>query len=223
MLHDASARVPLVVYDPSPAAGPTRGTVCSALVESIDLAATFVDIAGGGVGDWPDHIQEGRSLLPFLHGAPPDDWREFVISECDYSVLPYAKALGVPQNRARIFMVTDDTWKFILPDGGFRPILFNLKDDPDELVDLGADSAHADVRARVMDRLIEWARRRSQRTTMSNDALLAFRNIGIENFEILVGVYDPDDRDGSPMAQGTDHRQENAQSFLVLSDSIVMR
>ena len=40
--HDTSTRVPLIVYDPSPEADATRGTVSDALVECIDFAPTFV-------------------------------------------------------------------------------------------------------------------------------------------------------------------------------------
>jgi len=71
-------------YDPSVEAGATRGTTCDALVESIDLAATFVEVAGGSV---PDHILEGRSLMPWLCGETLD-WRKYVISEYDYSSTP---------------------------------------------------------------------------------------------------------------------------------------
>ena len=34
LFHDASARVPLIIYDPSEAADTTRGTVCDELVEA---------------------------------------------------------------------------------------------------------------------------------------------------------------------------------------------
>ena len=68
MFHDASAKIPLIIYDPSSECDGGRGTVCDELVESIDLAATFVEFAGGDV---PDHIIEGHSLMPFLRGEQP--------------------------------------------------------------------------------------------------------------------------------------------------------
>jgi arylsulfatase A-like enzyme len=73
----------------APEADATRGTTCDALVESIDLAATFVEAAGGKV---PDHIIEGRSLMPWLRGETPENWRDFAISEYDYSVTPQCVA-----------------------------------------------------------------------------------------------------------------------------------
>jgi arylsulfatase A-like enzyme len=90
LFHDASAKIPMIIYDPRAAADPTRGTTCDALVESIDLAATFVDAAGGKL---PDHIIEGRSLIPWLQGERPE-WRSFAISEYDYSATPQAVKLG---------------------------------------------------------------------------------------------------------------------------------
>ena len=56
LFHDVSAKIPLIVIDPSAAADGTRGTVCDALVEAIDLAPTFIDYFGGKP---PDHILEG--------------------------------------------------------------------------------------------------------------------------------------------------------------------
>jgi arylsulfatase A-like enzyme len=48
LFHEPSVKIPMIVYDPRPEADATRGTTCDALVESIDLAATFVEAAGGG-------------------------------------------------------------------------------------------------------------------------------------------------------------------------------
>ncbi|CUH49153.1 sulfatase-like hydrolase/transferase [Ruegeria atlantica] len=187
LFHDPSVRVPLIIYDPSPEADATRGTVCSALVESIDLAATFVDLAGSDV---PDHVIEGRSLLPFLYGQNPKAWREYVVSEYDYSATPEAAALGLDPKQARLFMLADKDWKFIFADGGFRPLLFDLKNDPKELNDLGANPGHAEVINMFMKRLSEWARRPSQRTTVSNDTLLKKRDGSAADVGIFIGVYD---------------------------------
>lgn len=190
LFHDPSVRVPLIVYDPSEQADATRGTVCDALVESIDLAATFVDLAGGDV---PDHVLEGRSLLPFLKGKTPDSWRDYAVSEYDYSATPEAAALGLDPKQARLFMLADKDWKFVFADGGFRPLLFDLKNDPDELNDLGGDPAHAEVIAMFMDRLSAWARRPSQRTTVSSEFLEGKRTGSSASVGIFIGVYDERD------------------------------
>jgi arylsulfatase A-like enzyme len=170
--HDPSVKIPMIIFDPRASADPTRGTTCAALVEAIDLAATFVDAAGGKV---PDHIIEGRSLVPWLHGQTPDAWRDYVISEYDYSVTPRATALGVSPKDARLFMIFDGRFKLIHAEGGFAPMLFDLEADPDEFTDLGTSDAHQGEIDRLYGLLGDWGRRCAQRVTKSDDDILAMR------------------------------------------------
>jgi len=172
MFHEPSVKVPLIIYDPRPEADPTRGTTCDALVESIDLAATFVEAAGGKV---PDHIIEGRSLAPWIRGETPEDWRDFVISEYDYSATPMAAALGVAPRDARLFMVYDGQNKLIHAEGGFRPMLFDTKADPDEFKDLAKEPGHEAILERMYEMLAQWGRRNAQRVTRSDDDIAAMR------------------------------------------------
>ncbi|WP_319824942.1 sulfatase-like hydrolase/transferase [Thalassovita sp.] len=174
--HEAAVKIPLIIFDPRPEADSTRGTTCDALVEAIDLAATFVEAAGGEV---PDHIIEGRSLMPWLHGEEPIDWREYVISEYDYSVTPRCQALGVIPRDARIFMVFDGRWKLIHFEGGFRPMLFDLATDPEEFTDLGADLTHQEQISRLYDHLGAWGRRMAQRVTVSDHDIQNARGTSI--------------------------------------------
>ena len=172
LFHEASVKVPLIIYDPRAEADATRGTTCDALVEGIDLAATFVEAAGGEV---PGHIIEGRSLMPFLKGEPPDEWRDVVISEYDYSVTPMREALGLSSDDARLFMVYDGRYKMMHAEGGFRPMLFDTLTDPDEFHDLGDDPDQSDPIARLYDHLARWGRRNAQRVTRSESDLNAMR------------------------------------------------
>ena len=171
MFHDPSVKVPLIIYDPRPEADATRGTVCDALVEAIDLAPTFVEMAGGVVAD---HILEGRSLMPWLRGEVPI-WRQFVISEYDFSPTPTCAALGLDPREARLFMLFDGRWKLVHSEAGYRPMLFDLQSDPQELQDLGADPAQADQINRLYDLLGQWGRRMAQRVTRSDDDIRAMR------------------------------------------------
>ncbi|MBV7380317.1 sulfatase-like hydrolase/transferase [Maritimibacter dapengensis] len=172
LFHEPSVKVPMIVYDPRPEADATRGTTCDALVEQIDLTATFIEAAGGEV---PTHIVEGRSLMPFLRGETPETWRDFVISEYDYSVTPMRAALGVSNDDARLFMVYDGRYKLIHAEGGFRPMLFDTQNDPDEFHDLGADTAQAEIIDRMYGHLAQWGRRNAQRVTRSDADLAAMR------------------------------------------------
>ena len=63
LFHEPSVKVPLIVCDPSAAADAARGTVCDALVETIDLAPTFLEALGADPAE-QSHRLEGRSLVP---------------------------------------------------------------------------------------------------------------------------------------------------------------
>ena len=175
MMHDSSLRVPLIVYDPSAEADSTRGTTCDALVESLDLAPTFLAFHAGEVAvQNVDHILEGRSLLPWLRGQPPP-WRTFAVSEYDYSMTPNRIKLGVSFDEARWTVLIDHRWKFTHFEGGFRPMLFDRATDPEET----SDQAHnptpqAQAALDLMyARLAQFRARVSQRTTMSKAEILA--------------------------------------------------
>ncbi|MEP1575725.1 sulfatase-like hydrolase/transferase [Roseibium album] len=175
LFHDPSVKIPMIVYDPRPEADGTRGTTCDALVESIDLAPTFVEAAGGKV---PDHILEGRSLLPWLHGEKPE-WREFAVSEFDFSPTPQAVKLGLEPRDCRLFMVFDGRYKLMHAEGGFRPMLFDLKHDPDEFHDLAKETGHRAEIDRLYAMLAEWGRRCAQRVTRSDDDIKGMRGRSI--------------------------------------------
>ena len=172
LFHDPSVRVPMIVFDPRDQANNARGTICDAMIESIDLAATFVEAAGGTV---PDHIIEGRSLMPWLHGQTPV-WRDYVISEYDFSAQPLAVKLGLAPRDCRLFMVFDGRFKLMhcaAPD--MRPMLFDLHEDPNELNDLAKGDAHAADIARLRGFLHDWGLRMSQRVTKSEADIAAMR------------------------------------------------
>jgi arylsulfatase A-like enzyme len=71
---DTDIRVPLIVAGP----GVPVGRTIDAMASSIDLAPTFLQIAGARPSDQPD----GTSLLDLLHGGrPPADWQRAVLIE----------------------------------------------------------------------------------------------------------------------------------------------
>ena len=98
LFHDCSARIPMIVCDPSPRADATRGTADDRFVEAVDLLPTFVEFAGGEVRS---ERVEGRSLLGILRGENARGWRDFAVSEIDFSdrgprTLLDVASLGVP-------------------------------------------------------------------------------------------------------------------------------
>ncbi len=190
LFHASSVKVPLIISDPRATANSTRGTTCDDLVESIDVTATILDAAGVPV---PEHIIEGRSLMPALNGTPHTA-RTFAISEYDYSKHPVCNTLGTAPRDARLFMVATHDWKLIHAEGGFPPMLFDLKNDPDELHDLGRDADYSAQRATLYAHLHAWGLRMSQRITVSDDQIIASRT-GRNGTGVILGVYDETDVD----------------------------
>ena len=187
LFHEQSVRVPMIIYDPRTEADKNRGTVSTDLVEAIDLAPTFLEFFGGAP---KPHILEGRSLSPLLHGAAPDDWRRYAIAEYDYATRPARLALGIDQADARSIMIRDERWKYI-HFTGFRPMLFDLQEDPDELNDLGASSDHEDIAARLRGAMFDWATRHHARITMTEAEIEKIA--GLEPPGVLIGFWDEDE------------------------------
>ena len=137
-------------------------------VEAIDLVPTFVEAVGAKVNT--DRI-EGLSLLPLLHGKPPTNWREFVITEFDYSFRAKTRVeLQRPIKGCAMITLRDKAWKFVQCEG-FRPLLFNLLDDPQEFHDLGASSQHQEQIAHYTRKTLTWMLDRKRYTT-ANDVFV---------------------------------------------------
>jgi arylsulfatase A-like enzyme len=187
LFHDQSAKIPLIVIDPSNAADGTRGTVNDALVEAIDLAPTFIEFFGGTPAS---HILEGRSLMPLLHGTRPADWRKVIFSEYDYAMQDVRLKLNQPIEQCRLFMVFDGRWKYI-HSSGFRPMLYDLASDPQEFADRGEDPFCADVIARLQAALFDWALHPKMHVTISNEKIAAYAGGQMQvKGGILIGIWD---------------------------------
>lgn len=187
LFHDASARVPLIIVDPSPEADATRGTVDTRLVELIDLLPTFIEVAGGKI---QTQRLEGRSLLSLLRGQQVENWREYAISEISFVGYDAMSILELSPEECSATMIRSDRWKYILHER-FRPQLFDMENDPNELNDLGSASEYEQIRKELHDTLFTWFRRRKLRTTISMD------DFGTYIFEknaqagLFIGYYDP--------------------------------
>ena len=168
LLHEAAVKIPFILVDPDKAADDTRGTLCSELVEAIDLLPTFIEYAGGEI--CRERI-EGRSLMPLLQSASaPVDWRKFAVSEIDFSSRGPRSLLGLGPYQCRAVMIRDARWKFIYYDQ-FPAQLFDLDNDPLELIDLGRNSDYEQVCATMRQRVFIWQRQLKQRTGMAFDKI----------------------------------------------------
>ena len=122
-MYEPSFSTPLVMRLPEGLNA--RGEV-SQLVQNIDYAPTFLDLAGAEI---PADIQ-GRSLLPLLRGEQPKDWRKSLY----YHFYEYPAEHMVKRHYG---VRTADGWKLI---HFYNDIdqweLYNLNEDPNELNNL---------------------------------------------------------------------------------------
>ena len=188
--HGPSVKISLIIVDPGSAADRTRGTVDNSLVESIDLIPTFVDYLGGEVAS---HILEGLSLKPKIRGEATD-WRDYVISEYDYSCQVFRPETGRVPLDCRSYMIATKRWKYVYAPG-FAPVLFDLANDPDELTDLGRSPGHVDIRQSMFNRLAEWSLQYRQRESWSEHHNTRMTGME-EQLGVLIGYWDEKDAAG---------------------------
>ena len=165
LFHDAIVAVPMIVVHPGSAA--RRAAVEEQLVETIDLVPTFIE-AVGGVPPW--HQLEGRSLLPLLvtGGDSAGRGREYVVSEGDYAFRSFVRDVTrQPLDACRMFMLRSREWKYIHYEN-LRSQLFDMRSDPEELCDRGADPGLSAVREQHAQMLFDWLRRRQIHPTVSH-------------------------------------------------------
>ena len=163
--HDVIQRVPLIVYDPDPAADATRSRVEHRLVEAIDLVPTFLEALHLPLAS--ERI-EGRSLLPLTRGGDCAGWRETVFSELDYAYREARRTLGRSPDACRAWMARSERWKYVHWQD-FPPQLFDLGNDPDEFVDLGSDPRFDNVHREMRERLFGWFTTLKRRVTVTDD------------------------------------------------------
>jgi arylsulfatase A-like enzyme len=132
-MYEESFSTPLLVSWP----GVTRpGGVNTDLVQNIDFAETFLDLAGAPI---PDDMQ-GRSLVPLLQGKTPEDWR----SSLYYHYYEYPGYHSVRRHEG----VADTRYKLIrfygkdVP-GGEEWELYDLEKDPNEMNNVYANPEYA--------------------------------------------------------------------------------
>ncbi len=137
--YEQSLRVPLIVFDPR-LPKKKRGRVSGKMALNIDLAPTFLRLAGCKV----PQAYQGRSLLPIIEGKPAANWREDFYCEHLMNHPRIPKWRGVRGER----YVYANYFEQKPP----RELLYDLKTDPDQLVDLSDDPQHKETLASMRNR-----------------------------------------------------------------------
>jgi arylsulfatase A-like enzyme len=188
--HDPSVKIPLIIADPNGSSDKARGTVDASLVESIDLIPTFIDYYEADV---PQNTLDGCSLMPNIRGEDAEQ-RAYVISEYDYSCQVFRPETGKTPLDCRSYMVATNKWKYVHAPG-YAPVLFDLVNDPSELVDLGRRPDHVEIRQAMFNRLAEWSLQYRQRETWSEAHNIKMTGME-EQLGVIIGYWDEDSAAG---------------------------
>ncbi|MEU7896371.1 sulfatase [Nonomuraea sp. NPDC049152] len=137
---EEAIKVPLVVRGPGIAPGSTIG----AMVQTVDYAPTFAELAGVA----PPAFCEGRSLVPLLRGASPPEWRRNALIEFARPTnASLAEQTRVPAYTA-LRTATHTYVRYVTGETQ----LYDLTTDPHELNNLAATADPAllrDLQARL--------------------------------------------------------------------------
>ena len=160
---DESFHVPLVVRDPRREADGTRGNIVDAFTESVDVMPTILD--------WLDAPAPrdcaGASLMPFVGGEMPADWRQEVHWEFDFR--PYFEGAGTPPpfglsiDQCGLSVIRDDKFKYVHFDA-LPPLFFDLEADPHQFADRATDPAYTERVLEYAQKMLSWRIHYAERT-----------------------------------------------------------
>jgi choline-sulfatase len=143
--YEESAKVPLIVSWPGviPA-----GRRCDRVVSALDVTTTMLDALGAP--PLPNAV--GKSFLGLV--AEGRDWPGGRVEWEDVAFSEYCTDRDGPREGCYQRMVRQGDWKLIYYHDQ-EPQLFNLADDPGELVDLARDPASIEIRQNLVDRVLD--------------------------------------------------------------------
>ena len=143
-MYEESLRAPLLVRWPGVVEAGSRS---AALVQNLDFAQTFLDVAGARESEQ----MQGKSLVPLLRGqTDADKFRDAVY----YHYYEYPQPHRVPAH----YGVRTKRYKLIRYPMFDAWELFDLEKDPDELRSVYGEPAYAEVAAALTKRLRELQR-----------------------------------------------------------------
>jgi arylsulfatase A-like enzyme len=120
-LYEPETNIPLIIKEP----GGTEGQLIQDVVSQKDIPATILDLAGIPLPQW----MEGRSLLPFMRGDNLPSRPVFSMNLEKNYLPPSPISKGV-------IAVWEGDYKLIYYLDKDKSLLFNLKEDPDEMNNL---------------------------------------------------------------------------------------
>jgi len=114
-----------------------------------DFAPTFIELSGKQI----DRSMSGMSLVPFLKDEKPRNWRDEIHTQCNGVELYYTQ---------RSVMTRDFKYVF---NGFDLDELYDLGNDPDEMINLTDDNAYDAIKRNLCGRMWRFANREEDGAT----------------------------------------------------------
>ena len=169
---DASYSIPLIIRNPENAvlsSGKSFGSANSIEVftEGIDVMPTILDWLGAEI---PEEI-DGRSLLPFLNGNVPENWRTEAHWEYDFREIGSFQPMieqqfGLSPDQCSLTVIRDDRYKYVHMTA-LPPLLFDLQDDPEEFVNRADDPDCRNIVLEYAQKMLSWSMLHRDRTLVN--------------------------------------------------------
>tara|TARA_B100000945_G_C19907260_1_gene378956 strand:- start:56 stop:538 length:483 start_codon:yes stop_codon:yes gene_type:complete len=139
------------------------------MTESVDILPTIIDWLGGEI---PVDCN-GRSLLSTVEtGKSNLPQRDYVIFEWDFRDLYFNKdsnKLALAPEECNLAVIRNSEWKYVhFP--AFEPLLYNIKNDPNEKINLATNSKYDKIKNDMLGKLLSHRIRHSERQ-MTNTKL----------------------------------------------------
>jgi arylsulfatase A-like enzyme len=168
---DQSYHIPLLIYDPRPAADPGRGLVVRDITESVDVMPTILAWLGASI---PTQV-DGWPLTTWIEGGSrPEHWRTEAHFEWDFRhpLMKLAEGyLGVPSSHCLLNVIRSDRFKYVqfaADSAVLPPLLFDHEADPSELTDVSGWAEYREDAWEATQGLLRWRMRNDERTLVNH-------------------------------------------------------
>lgn len=164
VMYEPSSRIPLMIRIPG-----YEGKVIDTRVSQIELVPTLLGLLGESI---PSVIQ-GKSLMPLIDGTAKEwrpvfmEWNPWQtgITDCPEWATE-EDCIKASQSMTRS-IVTQDGWKLNWSSGD-RSQLFDLKNDPYEVINLYDDEEYRDKLSSLKEQIRDWQQKHNDQVNFNN-------------------------------------------------------
>lgn len=163
VFYDCLTRVPLIVSWPGQMPG---GQVEHSMVSLVDIVPTLLSLQGipvprsmhgAGLPSILDVARREAAFSEYGAGGPPFTMADLAELPEPYGRRALMASLQAREAEGRRKMVRTQAWKYVHDAMGDQDELYDLINDPWELVNVVGDPAHRDIVADMQRRLLDWS------------------------------------------------------------------